>query len=83
MMRRFAEIGALNRHAAQQELEDIKERNFAGAIVLGDFRNGIRLVWAISYEAPRGVLLQPHEARALGEALIAAADDVAPYRVKP
>jgi hypothetical protein len=27
--------------------------------------------------------LQPHEARALGEALIAAADDVAAYKVKP
>ena len=83
MMRRFAEIGPLNRHAARQELEDIKERNLAGAIVFGDIRNGIRLVWEISYEAPRGALLQPHEARALGEALIAAADDVAAYKVQP
>ena len=27
--------------------------------------------------------VEPHEARALGEALIAAADDVAAYKVKP
>jgi hypothetical protein len=48
--------------------------------VESDIRNGsIKLVSRIHGHPT----IEPHEARALGEALIAAADDVAPYKVKP
>jgi hypothetical protein len=47
--------------------------------VESDIRNGsIKLVSHI-HGYPT---IEPHEARAFGEALIAAADDIAPYKVK-
>lgn len=85
MMRRFPCIGALNRRTAAEELELSALRDFTppGAIVFADHRNGIRLVWEVMGKKPRGINLQPHQARGLGEALIAAADEVAAYKVKP
>jgi hypothetical protein len=57
------------------------EPGFVGVTVLSDVTcGGIRCRWDISGDATS---LEPHEARALGEALIAAADDIAPYKVKP
>lgn len=40
----------------------------------------IRCRWDMPLDSAQ---LEPHEARALGEALIAAADDVVAYRVTP
>jgi hypothetical protein len=85
MMRRLPCIGALNRQTAAEELELSALRDFtpSGAIVFADHRNGIRLVWEVMGKKPRGINIQPHEARALSEAFAAAADDIAPYKVKP
>lgn len=85
MNRRFPEIGALNFRAACEHLDFLALRNtpLSGAIVTANHTFGIHLVWEVTENAPRGIRLSPHEARALGEALIAAADHVAPYKVKP
>lgn len=85
MNRRFPEIGALNFRAACEHLDFLSLRNtpLSGAIVTADHTFGINLVWEVTENAPRGIHILPHEARALGEALIAAADHVAPYKVKP
>lgn len=57
------------------------EPRFAGAIVLSDVTTGgIRFRLDMDGDSTQ---LEPHEARALGAALIAAADDVAAYKVKP
>jgi hypothetical protein len=57
------------------------EPKFAGAIVLSDVTTGgIRFRLDMDGDSTQ---LEPHEARALGAALIAAADDVAAYKVKP
>ena len=84
MNRRAIPIGPQER-AVSIETEcgpiDEFESKFAGAIILSDVTSGnIRCRWDMDgFSAP----LEPHEARALGEALIAAADDVAPYKVQP
>jgi hypothetical protein len=83
MNRRLPDIGALNRAVALTELNEMRSDQFEGAMVFGDLRNGVRLLWEIKDKKPRGIRLEPHEARALGEALIAAADDVAAYKVQP
>jgi hypothetical protein len=57
------------------------ELGFNGAVVFSDLTSGgIRCRWDMPLDSAQ---LEPHEARAFGEALIAAADDVAPYKVKP
>ena len=85
MNRRFPEIGALSFRAACEHLEFSGMRSLPlfGAIVTADHNFGIHLTWEVTENAPRGIRLPPHEARALGEALIAAADHLAAYRVKP
>jgi hypothetical protein len=83
MKQHLPDIGALNRAVALTELNEMRSDQFEGAMVFGDLRNGIRLLWEIEGKKPRGIRLKPHEARALGEALIAAADDVAAHKVQP
>jgi hypothetical protein len=84
MNRRFPEIGALNRAVGITEVNKMRADQFVGAMVFGDLWDGVRLVWEVKDVLhPRGIRLKPHDARALGQALIAAADDVAPYKVQP
>ncbi len=78
MNQHLPDIGALNRAVVLTELNEMRSDQFEGAMFYG-----IRLLWEIRDKKPRGIRLEPHEARALGEALIAAADDVASYKVKP
>lgn len=84
MNRRFIPIGP-QRQPASYDLEGKLihefEEKFVGAIVMSDLTTGgIRCQWAMPLDSAQ---LEPHEARAWGEALIAAADDVAAYRVTP
>jgi hypothetical protein len=56
---------------------------FDGLRVISCHQEGIRLIWAMSAKSggrkkPRGVCLKPHQARALGQLLLDAVDDVAP-----
>lgn len=56
---------------------------FDGVRVISCHQDGIRLIWAMAAKSgrrkkPRGVSLKPHEARALGQLLLDAVDDVAP-----
>ena len=54
---------------------------FQGVVIRSDLRNGsISVGWEMERNSAP---LEPHEARAVGEALIAAADDLAAYKVKP
>jgi hypothetical protein len=86
MINQALEIPPLSRDVAKWELGDFDGRRrvpmhqLDGVRVFSDHQNGIRLVWAIEDKKPRGVCLKPHEARALGQLLIAAADDVLPFR---
>jgi hypothetical protein len=60
---------------------ELLEPGFNGAVVMSDVTTGgIRCCWDMPLDSAQ---FEPHEARALGEALIAAADDVAPYKVQP
>lgn len=84
MINHTLEIPPLSRDVALWELEDNGRRRplhpLQGVRVFSDHQNGIRLLWEIQDKKPRGVRLKPHEARALGALLIAAADDVLPFR---
>ena len=84
MINQALEIPPLSRDVALWELEDNGRRgplhSLQGVRVFSDHQNGIRLLWEIQNKKPRGVDLKPHEARALGQLLIAAADDVLPFR---
>jgi hypothetical protein len=63
------------------DVVELLEPGFVGVTVCSDVTcGGIRCRWDISGDAAS---LEPHEARALGQALIAAADDVAAYKVQP
>jgi hypothetical protein len=83
MNRREIPIGKQSRSTWIEIEDDFVERfapGFHGAVVLSDLTSGnIRCRWDMDGDAS----LEPHEARALGEALIAAADDVAAHKVKP
>ncbi len=85
MINRTVEAPWLSRDVAKEELGDFDGRRrvpmhqLDGVRVLSDHQNGIRLVWAIEGKKPRGVCLKAHEARALGQLLLEAVDDVAPY----
>ena len=84
MNRRAIPIGPQER-AVRIETEcgpiDEFQRGFAGAVVLSDLTSGnIRCRWDMDGDSAP---LEPHEAIAWGEALIAAAHDVAAYKVKP
>ena len=83
MNRRFIQIGQQMR-ASGEVTDDFVERlepGFNGAVVMSDVTTGgIRCRWDMALDSAQ---LEPHEARTLGEALIAAADDVAAYRVTP
>jgi hypothetical protein len=86
MINQALEIPPLSRDVADWELDDFDGRRrrplheLEGVRLFSDHQNGIRLVWEIEGKKPRGVCLKPHEARALGALLIAAADDVLPFR---
>lgn len=84
MINQALEIPPLSRDVAKWELEDNGRRRplhpLQGVRVFSDHQNGIRLCWEIQDKKPRGVCLKPHDARALGALLIAAADDVLPFR---
>jgi hypothetical protein len=83
MINQALEIPPLSRDVAEWELEDNGRRRplhqLEGVRVFSDHQNGIRLCWEIQDKKPRGVCLKPHEARALGQLLLEAVDDVAPY----
>ena len=84
MNRREIPIGKQSR-ATWNAIEDgfVKqfEPGFHGAVVLSDLNSGsIECEIHMDREAAP---LEPHEAIAWGEALIAAAHDVAAYKVKP
>lgn len=82
MINQALEVPPLSRDVAKFELEDYGRgrplRDLEGVRVFSDHQNGIRLCWAIQDKKPRGVLLKAHEARALGQLLLDAVDDVAP-----
>jgi hypothetical protein len=84
MNRRFIPIGPQCQPASydlEGELIHEFEEKFVGAIVMSDLTTGgIRCRWDMPLDSAQ---LEPHEARAWGEAFIAAADDVAAYKVKP
>ena len=84
MNRRTIPIGRQVRGGWLEREDDFVERfepKFSGAVVLSDVTTGgIRCRWDMDGDSAQ---LEPHEARAWGEALIAAADDVAAYRVTP
>jgi hypothetical protein len=86
MNRRAVQIGVQLRPSGEMDdidgdVVELLEPGFAGVTVLSDVTTGgIRCKWDISGDAAS---LEPHEARTLGQALIAAADDVAAYKVKP
>ena len=85
MNRRFIPIGPQLRTSwrstKHEGLVSSRESGFSGAVVLSDPHTGeINAIWDMETRRPT---LEPHEARAWGEALIAAADDVAAYKVKP
>ena len=85
MINRALEIPPMSRDVAEWELEDFDGRRrrpmreLEGLRVFSDHENGIRLCWEIEGKKPRGVRLKAHEARALGQLLLEAVDDVAPY----
>jgi hypothetical protein len=84
MNRRAIPIGKQYRET-WVEIEDREVKRtqpgFNGAVVMSDVTTGgIRCRWGMPLDSTQ---LEPHEARALGAALIAAADDVAAYKVKP
>ena len=84
MNRRAIPIGK-QCHETWVEIEDREVKRtqpgFNGATVLSDVTTGgIRCRWDMPMDSAQ---LEPHEARAWGEALIAAADDVAAYKVTP
>jgi hypothetical protein len=63
------------------DVVELLEPGFVGVTVFSDVTcGGIRCRWDMPLDSAQ---LEPHEARAWGEALIAAADDVAAYKVKP
>lgn len=82
MINRALEIPPMSRDVAEWELEDYGRRRplreLEGVRVFSDHQNGIRLCWEIEGKKPRGVCLKAHEARALGQLLLDAVDDVAP-----
>jgi hypothetical protein len=85
MNRRFIQIGPQIRTSwrstKHEGLVSSRESGFSGACVQSDVSDGqIKVIWDME---TMSTLLQPHEARALGEALIAAADHVAAYKVQP
>jgi hypothetical protein len=83
MINRAIEVPALSVGVAHWELEDYGRGHHLSALkgvrVFSDHQNGIRLCWEIQDRQPRGVCLKAHEARALGQLLLDAVDDVAPY----
>ena len=83
MINRALEIPPMSRYVAEWELEDYGRgrplRELEGVRVFSDLQNGIRLCWEIEGKKPRGVYLKAHQARALGQLLLEAVDDVAPY----
>ena len=84
MNRRAIPIGKQSRGTWVEIEGDFVEKfdtGFHGVVMLSDLTSGnIRCHWDMDGDSAP---LEPHEARALGQALIAAADDVAPYKVKP
>jgi hypothetical protein len=84
MNRRFIPIGPQRQPTSydlEGEIIHEFEDKFAGVAVMSDLTSGgIRCRWDMPLNSAQ---LEPHEARAWGEALIAAADDVAAYKVKP
>lgn len=82
MINQALEVPPLSRDVARDELGDFGSRYpqhaLRGLRVFSDHKNGIRLCWEIQGKKPRGVCLKPHEARALAQLLLDAADDVAP-----
>ena len=84
MNRRFIPIGPQRQPTSydlEGELIHEFEEKFAGVVVMSDLTSGgIRCRWDMPLDAAP---LEPHESRALGEAFLAAADDVAAYKVKP
>lgn len=83
MNRRAIPIGQQMRASGEVTDDGVEllEPGFNGAIVLSDVTTGgIRFRLDMDGDSTQ---LEPHEARALGAALIAAADDVAAYKVKP
>jgi hypothetical protein len=86
MINQALEIPPLSRDVADWELDDFDGRRrrplheLEGVRLFSDHQNGIRLVWEIEGKKPRGACLKPHEARALGQLLLDAADDVLPFR---
>jgi hypothetical protein len=85
MNRRFIPIGPQRQPASydlEGELIHEFEEKFAGFIVISDITpgGGIHCIWDMPLNPAD---LKPHEARALSEAFAAAADDIAPYKVKP
>ena len=84
MNRRAIPIGRQSRGTWIEIEDDFVEEfepGFHGAVVLSDLNSGsIKCEMHMDREAAP---LEPHEAMAWGEALIAAAHDVAAYKVKP
>ena len=83
MNRRSIRIGKQLRGSGDftDDCVELLEPGFNGAVVMSDVTTGgIRCRWDMPLDYAQ---LEPHEARALGEALIAAADDVAAYKVTP
>lgn len=85
MINRAIKASPLSRDVAKWEPGDFDGRRrvlmhqLEGVRVFSDHENGIRLVWEIEDKKPRGACLKAHEARALGQLLLEAVDDVAPY----
>ena len=83
MINRAIEVPPLSERVADWALDDYGRghhlRELEGVRVFSDHQNGIRLCWKIEGERAYGVCLKAHEARALGQLLLEAVDDVAPY----
>lgn len=84
MNRRAIPIGPQSRATWVKIGDDLVERlepRFHGVVIKSDLTNGsISVDWEMDRDAAP---FEPHESRAVGAALIAAADDVAAYKVKP
>lgn len=84
MNRRAIPIGPQLRATWVEIGDDLVERlepRFHGAVIKSDLTNGsISVDWEMDRNSAP---FEPHESRAVGEAMIAAADDVAAYKVKP
>jgi hypothetical protein len=84
MNRREIPIGKQSRGTWIEIEDDFVERldpGFHGAVVLSDL-NSCSIKCELHMDRD-GAALEPHEAIKWGEALIAAAHDVAAYKVKP